>query len=272
LSNYNITYYSGILTVDKVGLTITANNQTKQYGTTFNFTGNEFTTAGLVNGDHVGGVTINSTGATATTNVAGGPYNIDISNATGSAMSNYNITYVGGHMNVTKADLSISGLDYTKPFTQTQILSGTDFIVSGLRNADAVTQVSLSSVGAINSANYGVYSVLVSNAAGTGLANYNITYHNGSITIPTIDSGDDTGRDLPKTVQITSQEPDAVNSATNKATSMVVVSNNSPSLANLDVKQIEENELSKSVTVMGNLVEIDPVLLKEINYNPFARN
>ena len=65
LSNYTITYINGTLTVNAAALTITANNDSKTYGTLKTFSGTAFTASGLVNGDTIAGMTQTSTGAPA---------------------------------------------------------------------------------------------------------------------------------------------------------------------------------------------------------------
>ena len=78
--------------------TITAKNQTKEFGTVFTFTGNEFTSSGLLNGDSVTGATIASDGAVSS--AAPTTYPITISGATGTGLGNYTIGYVAGTMTV----------------------------------------------------------------------------------------------------------------------------------------------------------------------------
>ncbi len=97
-SNYVFSYVSGTLTINPAALTITPNNQTKTVGTTFNFTGTEFTTSGLINGDTVTNVTLNSSGASA--GAAVGTYDITGSEATGTGLGNYTITYNTGTLTV----------------------------------------------------------------------------------------------------------------------------------------------------------------------------
>jgi len=94
-------------TVTTAGLTLTANNATKTYGQTVNFAGNEFTSAGLQNGETVGSVTLTSAGAINTANVAGSPYSITPSAATGGTFNpaNYSISYANGALTVTTAGL-----------------------------------------------------------------------------------------------------------------------------------------------------------------------
>lgn len=103
LTNYTITYSNGILTINPAALTITADNLTKAHGQTVTFTGMEFTTSGLVNTDSVTHVTLTSAGAAATATVAGSPYAIVPSAATGTGLANYEINYVNGTLTITSA-------------------------------------------------------------------------------------------------------------------------------------------------------------------------
>ncbi len=82
-------------------LTITANNDSKTYGTFFSSTA--FTETGLVNGDTIAGVTETSTGAATSATV--GTYPIIPSAATGTGLSNYTIGYVNGTLTVNRASL-----------------------------------------------------------------------------------------------------------------------------------------------------------------------
>src|SRR5205814_1818784 len=60
LGNYQITYNTAEFTIDRKALDITANNQSKNYGDTFSFTGSEFTVGvgQLKNSDSVTSVTL----------------------------------------------------------------------------------------------------------------------------------------------------------------------------------------------------------------------
>ena len=103
LSNYIITYVNGTLTVNPAPLTITANNDSKPFGTVKTFSPTAFTQAGLVtvNGDTITGVTETSTGAPASAPV--GTYPIVPSAATGNRLNNYTITYVNGTLTVNQS-------------------------------------------------------------------------------------------------------------------------------------------------------------------------
>ncbi len=115
-------------------MTITANNDTKVYGTLKTFSSMAFTQTGLVSGDTITGVTETSTGAAASAAV--GTYAILPGAATGTGLSNYNIHYVSGTLTVVPA--------LTVPAAQTayenvsQALSGIS-IGSGLSGSLTLT-------------------------------------------------------------------------------------------------------------------------------------
>ena len=180
-SNYTFNFVAGTLTVDKATLTITANSLPKTYGAVTTFAGTEFTTIGLVNGDTVTSVSLSSSGAVATATV--GPYNIVPSNAVGTGLGNYNISYLNGTLSVGAANLSITASNRSKTYGNTVTFAGTEFTTIGLVNGNTVTSVSLSSSGAVATATVGPYNIVPSNAVGTGLGNYNISYLNGTLTV-----------------------------------------------------------------------------------------
>ncbi|WP_296249287.1 MBG domain-containing protein, partial [uncultured Stenotrophomonas sp.] len=177
LSNYDITYVDGTLSIGKAGLTITANNGSKTYGQGDGFNG--FSSKGLVNGDAVTDVDLVSTGSAATANV--GNYTITASNADGSGLSNYDITYVDGTLSIGKAGLTITANNGSKTYGQGDGFNG--FSSKGLLNGDTVTDVDLASTGSAATANVGNYTITASNADGTGLSNYDITYVDGTLSI-----------------------------------------------------------------------------------------
>jgi len=177
LSNYDITYVDGTLSIGKAGLTITANNGGKTYGQTGGLAG--FSSNGLLNGDTVSSVDLGSTGTAATANV--GHYTITASNADGTGLSNYDITYVDGTLNIGKAGLTITANNGGKTYGQAGGFNG--FSSNGLVNGDTVSSVDLGSNGSAATANVGDYTITASNADGTGLSNYDITYVDGTLSI-----------------------------------------------------------------------------------------
>src|SRR5205085_893982 len=126
-------------------------------------------------------VTLTSSGAAATANA--GTYAILPSNPSGSGLANYTITLAGGTLTVNPAALTITASNQAKTYGQSLSLGTTLFTTSGLVNGDTVTGVTLTSSGAIATANAGTYAILPSNPLGTGLANYTITLVNGTLTV-----------------------------------------------------------------------------------------
>ena len=169
--NYTIgTFNPGTLTVNAAALTITANNDSKTYGTLKTFSGTAFTASGLVNGDTITGVTETSTGAGSSTTL--GTYPIVPSAATGTGLSNYTIGYVNGTLTVNPATLTITANNDSKTYGTLKTFSSTAFTETGLvtANGDTITGVTETSTGAAASATVGTYNIVPSAAAGTGWA------------------------------------------------------------------------------------------------------
>ncbi len=89
------------------------------------------------------------------------------------------------NINVQKKTLTIAANNTNKVYGQTIALAGTGFTSSGLANADTVTSVTLTSAGTAATATVagGPYAIVPSAAVGSGLANYSISYANGTLAI-----------------------------------------------------------------------------------------
>lgn len=110
--NYVLTQPTGLTgTITPRGLTITAANATKCFGTAYVLGSTAFTSNGLVGGDTVTGVTLTSAGAGA--GAATGTYAIVPSAAVGTSLSNYTISYVDGTLTVSPSP--VGGLVSGKP-------------------------------------------------------------------------------------------------------------------------------------------------------------
>jgi YDG domain/MBG domain (YGX type) len=187
----NYTFNSTAMTtacITPASLTITANNENKTYGATLTFTGTEFTTQGLINGDAVSSITLTSAGAAATATVAGSPYAIFPSAAVGTGLGNYNLYYKNGTLTLNPASLTITAKDASKTYGQSLGFAGKEFTLSGmLYNGDTVASVRLTSGGAATTATVTspgpMYPITPSAAVGSGLGNYTIAYTNGTLTI-----------------------------------------------------------------------------------------
>ncbi len=97
LSNYNVTYNAGELTVNKATLTVTADNKSMKQGEDFpDFT---VTYSGFVNSDDEGDIVTPPTATTnATSTSSVGTYDIIV---TGGSDTNYNFSYVPGTLTIT---------------------------------------------------------------------------------------------------------------------------------------------------------------------------
>ena len=182
LSNYDITYVDGTLTVGTKTLTITANDRSKTYGATVTFAGTEFSQVGLTGTDTVASVTLASAGAAADAAV-GDPYAIVASAAVGTGLANYDIQYVDGTLSVGLRTLTITANDRSKTYGGTVTFAGTEFSQVGLTGGDTLASVTLTSAGAAAGAAVGDYPIVASAAVGTGLSNYDISYVDGTLTV-----------------------------------------------------------------------------------------
>ena len=181
LGNYTIYYVNGTLTVNPATLTVAAASTSRVYGATNPvFTVNY---SGFAPGDGtnvLSGSPVLSTGAD--TNSPVGNYTIQITQGSLSS-TNYGFSFTNGTLTVTPYGLMVTANSTNKVYGQSLAFAGTEFTAIGLVNSDTVTNVSLSSAGAAGTAMVGSYGIVVTNAVGTGLTNYTITYTNGTLTV-----------------------------------------------------------------------------------------
>ncbi len=84
---------------------------------------------------------------------------------------------------IRQAAATVTADNESKVYGTTLTLAGTEFTDSGLFGTDCVTSVTLSSVGTAASALVGTYPITPGGATGTGLANYNISYAPGVLSV-----------------------------------------------------------------------------------------
>ena len=143
-------------------------------GPTVNFTGSTNTLASAYVGVSVSyGPSVN-----APTNV--GTYYLS---NTVAADANYLGATNSQSFTINAAALGITANNTNKSYGQTVTFVGTEFTSSGLVGGDSVSSVTLTSVGATNTATVGSYAIVASAAVGSGLVNYTITYTNGTLTV-----------------------------------------------------------------------------------------
>lgn len=162
------------VTADKAALTITPDDTSKTYGDTVTFAGTEFTTGDLVSGDSVTSVTLSSSGAAANAAVSGSPYDITGSDAVGTGLSNYTITYDTGTLTVDQKDVSVTATGVNKEYDTTTDADVIPFVDGALEGAD----VDVSYVAEFTDPNVGTdITVNVTDLSLTGddAGNYNLT-------------------------------------------------------------------------------------------------
>ncbi|WP_423149777.1 MBG domain-containing protein, partial [Rubrolithibacter danxiaensis] len=176
-ANYDFTYTAGTLTIGKATLAVTADDQSRTYGTA-----NPALTvsySGFVNGDTATDLTTPPTATTAaTTGSAAGTYAIT---AAGGASANYDFTYTAGTLTIGKATLAVTADDQSKTYGTANPALTVSY--SGFVNGDTATDLTTpptATTAATTGSAAGTYAIT---AAGGASANYDFTYTAGTLTI-----------------------------------------------------------------------------------------
>ncbi len=180
-TDYTIGYAAGTLSVTPVGLTITADNQTKAYGASLPPLTASY--EGFVNGDTAASLTTPPkliTTATQASHVSGNPYSIT---GMGAVDADYTISYAPGRLTVTPVTLTITADNKSKAYgadLPALTASYTGFAY-GDTAASLTTAPTLSTTAAATSHVAGnPYSITVSGAVD---ADYTISYVPGNLTV-----------------------------------------------------------------------------------------
>ncbi len=175
--NYTFQYVTGVYTITKAPLNITAANQTMTYGSAVPVL--TVTYSGFVNGDNSSSLTtVPTITTTATSASSAGTYPITASGATA---PNYTITYTAGTMTVGKATLTVTANNQTMPLGGP--LPAFTVSYSGFVNGDgpaSLTTASTATTTATASSPAGAYLVVPS---GGSSPNYSFTYVDGTLSI-----------------------------------------------------------------------------------------
>ncbi len=167
--NYTLSYVDGALTITPKALSVTAESKTRTYGEVNPTL--TYTTTGLVNGDSLSGTL--STTAGQFSNV--GSYTItqgDLAN------SNYTLNFTNGNLEVTKRAITLSATNSSKVYGETNPTLAYTIANGTVVNSDSLG-VNLSTT-ATQFSNVGSYTIVND---GTLNANYDVTFHNGVLTI-----------------------------------------------------------------------------------------
>jgi hypothetical protein len=182
-TNYTFIFTNGTLAVNQAALIITASNRSKAYGQTVVFAGTEFSTSGLLNSDTVTGASLSSPGAVAGAAVNGSPYNIMVTNAVGTGLTNYTISYVNGQLTVTPVTLTVTANSTNRIYGAANPAFTASY--NGFVNGDTVSVLSgspsLTTVATVGSPVAG-YTITAANGT-LSATNYSFNFVNGTLTV-----------------------------------------------------------------------------------------
>lgn len=169
--NYRFTFNNGTMNVTQAALNVAAGNSSRVYGDANPAFGG--TMSGLKNNDVI---TVSySTLADEQSNV--GDYDI-VALASGAKLSNYNVNYTDGTLNVTPASLSVVADDYSRVYGDANpSFTGT---ITGIKNNDLITADYATLADQLS--DIGDYDI-TAQASGAALSNYNVSYDFGTLTV-----------------------------------------------------------------------------------------
>ncbi|MCO1766652.1 filamentous hemagglutinin N-terminal domain-containing protein [Pseudomonas aeruginosa] len=176
-SNYTLNYQGNNLTITKALLNVIADAKTKVYGDADPSL--TYQVSGLKNGDTAGAV-LNGGSLSRVAGENVGVYGIN-QGGLGLVSANYDLSYQGNNLTITKALLNVIADAKTKVYGDAD--PALTYQVSGLKNGDSAGAVlnggSLSRVAGENVGTYGI------NQGGLGLvsANYDLNYQGNNLTI-----------------------------------------------------------------------------------------
>ncbi|HUB60206.1 MAG TPA: MBG domain-containing protein [Puia sp.] len=178
--NYTFTYVSGVLSIGKALLTITANPAGSVYGAAL-VPGSSLTVSysGFVNGDGPGNLTTLPTVTNSAT--AGSPAGAYTLTSSGASDPNYTIAYVNGVYTIHTAPLTIAAVNQTMTYGGT--VPALSVTYSGFVNGDNASSLTTSptvTTTATSSSPAGSYPITASGAVDP---NYSVTYVAGTMTV-----------------------------------------------------------------------------------------
>ena len=182
-ASYAITYANGSLEVKQMGLTITADSDTRTYNGAA-LTVNSYGSTGLAEGDSFESVTV--TGSQTVFGTANNvPSAAKIVNAAGEDVTaSYDITYTNGTLEVTKLALTITAEGDEKVYDGTA-LTKNSYTNTDLATGDEIDSVTVTgSQTVVGSSDNVPSAAVIKNAAGDDVtASYEITYANGTLEV-----------------------------------------------------------------------------------------
>ncbi|MFS8050924.1 beta strand repeat-containing protein [Rhizobium sp. BR 314] len=172
-ANYAITYSGADLTINKRAITVAADNQSRIYGNANPALTYAIGGAGLVNSDTLSGLL--ATSATGSSNV--GTY--DITQGTLTASGNYDLSFIGGDLTVSKRAITVTGNSQSRIYGDanpalTYVIGG-----AGLVNGDGLSGGLATATGPASGV--GTYGITQGSLAASG--NYDLTFLSGMLSV-----------------------------------------------------------------------------------------
>ncbi len=263
-ANYSLTYVGANLSVTQASATVTADVQSKTYGSADPAL--TFVATGLVNGDTQG-----TTATGALTRVAGenvGTYAIQQGNVSLSA--NYNVTYVGADLTVTQAAATVTADAQSKTY------GGSDpaltFVATGLVNGDTQGSTATGVLTRVEGETVGTYAIQQGTVSLGG--NYSVTYVGANLTInpaavaPTFVGASVNGADT----FLNSLQRSQITSLVLNFSAPVIIANNAFSIANIGLitAQSPAALASSQILVSGSGTQV--ITLRWANGNATGSN
>ncbi|MGB3809333.1 MAG: MBG domain-containing protein [Parvibaculum sp.] len=173
LSNYDIAYAGGALSVGQRAITVTANDQGRTYGDANPAFTYGVTAGNLVNDDALTGDLATLAGVTS--NV--GTY--DITQGTVGASSNYAVTFVAGTLTIGQRAITVTADNKRRTYGDANPALTYRITSGNLVNGDTLTGGLFS--GATAASDVGTYGILQGNLAAS--SNYNLGFNAGTLTV-----------------------------------------------------------------------------------------
>lgn len=179
-TNYTISYVDGTYSIsNKVVLNVSASSAAITYGDAAPLISPAYD--GFIDNDTMAVLDVLPTCSVS------GPFTVVASpftsSCSGGSDDKYGFNYINGAVTVAPKDLTITADNAVKTYGETVAFNGDEFTASGLINNDGVNLVTLTSSGAVDTANVGGYDITPSAALGVGLGNYEITYVDGTLSV-----------------------------------------------------------------------------------------
>ncbi|PIF29864.1 gliding motility-associated-like protein [Flavobacterium sp. 9] len=273
-SNYTITFVNGNLAVTKATLTITADDQTKTYGSANPTLTASYT--GFVNGDTA--ASLDTPATLSTIAVAGSPVGSYPIVASGALDSNYTITFVNGNLAVTTATLTITADDKSKTYGSANpalTASYTGF-VNGDTSASLDTPATLSTI-AVTGSPVGSYPIVASGALDS---NYTITFVKGNLAVTTA-TLTITADDKSKTYgsanpALTASYSGFVNGDTSASldtpTVLSTIANTTSSIGSYPIVASGAIDSNYAITFVSGVLTVTPSVLSNVNLASLSIN